>query len=126
MDAPNIDRLRALTKDEASPTNLAHMATIIAIKELSDILERVVIRQDKMEEKVDDIHTRVIRIEENAKSPLSNLNAQKIEVNTKRIDAVEKDLAAWKTRALTIMALGTIAWAVLGDTLQNWIGLIHG
>jgi hypothetical protein len=111
-----IEQLKQLTTAEKiGGDGFGSMALVIAMKEVTDALERVANRQDKSEEKIDDIHTRVVRMESTASSQLAKENRRRLEV-------LEKELSNWKTRIVTTGVILTAAWAVFGDTVHNLIG----
>lgn len=100
---------------ESSENHSTAMA--LAMGEVTRSLERVAARLDKTDEKLDDIHVRVIKMEEAATTTLAKENRV-------RIENLEKEITTWKTRIITIASIITVFWAVFGDVVHSYVGAV--
>lgn len=123
MPKPHINQLKDLM-DDTSPENVGQLATVIALREVTSALERVVERQDRSEVKLNEISEvlhnmdkRVTKVEDADSLPT-------VRKNTDRIEKLEKDLSTWQTRIYTVATVATIFWVVLGGTVENFLARV--
>lgn len=116
MPKTAIEEMRMLTESEQRD-GANGLALALALGEVTKALERVAARLDKNEEKMDDVYTRVVRMESSSSSSLAKENAL-------RINVLEKEVGTWKTRFITAGALVTAFWALFGQSVQDAVGIV--
>lgn len=124
MSNEYLEQLKHLSAEERVD-NIGQIATVLALKEMTDVLERVVNTQEKQGNKLDSISDTLHTIDKRVTRVEDTEIKTKVEKDSSRLDALEKDIWGWKVRVWTIISATVVLWAVLGDTVQNWIGLVQ-
>lgn len=118
MPKAAIEDIRQLTDREVE-AGTASLPLAIALGEVAKAMERIAERLDKAENKLGDVHDRVIKMEASASSDLAKENRV-------RIEAIERDIASWKNRMYAVGSMAVIFWAIFGDSVQYALQRVTG